>query len=176
MAETNEPKYSVSIHAPAWGATQTGIKHVNQYRSFNPRSRMGSDRLILITKEIQAVSIHAPAWGATIFTGYPAAPENVSIHAPAWGATFSNPAFNLAISVSIHAPAWGATQNLPCPGCRPGCFNPRSRMGSDARSLAWALAARAFQSTLPHGERQYVGVPFLNRLWFQSTLPHGERP
>ena len=56
---------SVSIHAPAWGATF---------------------KRILVLKAEQ-VSIHAPAWGAT----YPFSSNNsatsVSIHAPAWGAT-----------------------------------------------------------------------------------------
>ena len=55
----------VSIHAPAWGATDA-------------ESRCQTVR----------VSIHAPAWGATygraqISVAY----MSVSIHAPAWGAT-----------------------------------------------------------------------------------------
>ena len=55
----------VSIHAPAWGATQ----------------------LLLDMEDMQPVSIHAPAWGATIREyGYPLI-SKVSIHAPAWGAT-----------------------------------------------------------------------------------------
>jgi len=55
----------VSIHAPAWGATDNLLDFIF----------------------FQHVSIHAPAWGATdnlldfIFF------QHVSIHAPAWGAT-----------------------------------------------------------------------------------------
>ena len=49
-------------------------------------------------------------------------------------------------------------------------------MGSDIVDFINSLAATAFQSTLPHGER----LPFMYRIaWrskFQSTLPHGERP
>ena len=63
---------TVSIHAPAWGATE--YTEIGQ--------------LVFL------VSIHAPAWGATgeseereFLT------EEVSIHAPAWGATV---AFNIS--------------------------------------------------------------------------------
>ena len=57
--------YRVSIHAPAWGATN---------------EKTGG-------KNMEVVSIHAPAWGAT-FTGVDyTLVLVVSIHAPAWGAT-----------------------------------------------------------------------------------------
>ena len=97
---------TVSIHAPAWGATT------------------------IINRDLVCtlVSIHAPAWGATV-TIY-CAPISccVSIHAPAWGATedtdivcFNLGSFNprprmgsdgqfnsesAGMPVSIHAPAW----------------------------------------------------------------------
>jgi len=59
------PLLSVSIHAPAWGATGHNTPLYDNTR----------------------VSIHAPAWGAT-FQGYEAEQmRQVSIHAPAWGAT-----------------------------------------------------------------------------------------
>ncbi len=79
---------NVSIHAPAWGATQfalfTGTRRKgfnprprmggdlpaqgpdHGRKSFNPRPRMGGDITTLNTEfEDQMVSIHAPAWGAT---------------------------------------------------------------------------------------------------------------
>ena len=59
--------HSVSIHAPAWGATR---------RHF--RAGPGGK-----------VSIHAPAWGATIMPANLVDLFSVSIHAPAWGATVS---------------------------------------------------------------------------------------
>ena len=81
---------SVSIHAPAWGATIM---------------RIWQSVLIL-------VSIHAPAWGATALNYRRSCKLIVSIHAPAWGATGMN-IFLLKIHrVSIHAPAWGATALL----------------------------------------------------------------
>src|SRR5690606_9478264 len=56
---------TVSIHAPAWGAT-----------------RIVTD---IVTRG--EVSIHAPAWGATTANGRRDVAALVSIHAPAWGAT-----------------------------------------------------------------------------------------
>ena len=58
----------VSIHAPAWGATQR-------------RQAFPFDEL---------VSIHAPAWGATSTEVFISINQGVSIHAPAWGATASD--------------------------------------------------------------------------------------
>ena len=57
--------YIVSIHAPAWGATNY----------FNP------------AQPGKVVSIHAPAWGATVISTVNPLNTGVSIHAPAWGAT-----------------------------------------------------------------------------------------
>ena len=38
---------SVSIHAPAWGATSVGIRQSVGIRRFNPRPRMGGDKLAI---------------------------------------------------------------------------------------------------------------------------------
>ena len=90
--ETTEvTKVTVSIHAPAWGATQ---QMYNQFTDVR-------------------VSIHAPAWGATLRTLSGSMHVlGVSIHAPAWGATRVRCAHKIVAHVSIHAPAWGATQEL----------------------------------------------------------------
>ena len=55
----------VSIHAPAWGATDELINNAGDTE----------------------VSIHAPAWGATNAPNLFSSCRTVSIHAPAWGAT-----------------------------------------------------------------------------------------
>ena len=60
----------VSIHAPAWGATQGQRQGYERHRSFNPRTRMGCDHAGAGRGVHQpAVSIHAPAWGATSTVG-----------------------------------------------------------------------------------------------------------
>ena len=77
---------SVSIHAPAWGATGPSPTddQLMQFQStlprgerqgrpwllsaggcFNPRSRVGSDFTYCFDYLFYKVSIHAPAWGAT---------------------------------------------------------------------------------------------------------------
>ena len=56
----------VSIHAPAWGATLQERPCSSHQEGFNPRSRVGSDCLGRSDQPVPGVSIHAPAWGATV--------------------------------------------------------------------------------------------------------------
>ncbi len=86
---------TVSIHAPAWGATSAaygyptipalfqsthprGVRRSSTWlslwlrRCFNPRTRVGCDALCAASVLLaEAVSIHAPAWGATVSMFYP---------------------------------------------------------------------------------------------------------
>ena len=96
-------------------------------------------------------------------------------HTPKLGATIHYlPSFRNG-TVSIHAPAWGVTVLLYTPTSIIRRFNPRSRVGSDKRTL-WVLSSLSeFQSTLPHGERLKTATLDCLLLTFQSTLPHGER-
>ena len=56
----------VSIHAPAWGATQQPEQEHRGHPRFNPRTRVGCDDLTSSPTFCRdLVSIHAPAWGAT---------------------------------------------------------------------------------------------------------------
>ena len=102
---------SVSIHAPAWGATSQRSRRLcwRRFQSTPPRG----GRLTLSATRTRAgtVSIHAPAWGATTTSGPSERRWRVSIHAPAWGATEMRRVSLLGPPVSIHAPAWGATQS-----------------------------------------------------------------
>ncbi len=171
---------SVSIHAPAWGATTSFIMFFILY----------------------LVSIHAPAWGATVEVHLPAHVFKVSIHAPAWGATAhlvahllqrmfqstrphgarlvdtcpdkSGRAFQstrphgarrnpnnhevLHGSVSIHAPAWGATLTTTSVRHTSVGFNPRARMGRDRAVCLCCSLISSFQSTRPHGARRWLGL------------------
>ena len=102
--------HGVSIHAPAWGATQASAFTISsgRFQSTHPRGVrllcqvVGFDRVL--------VSIHAPAWGATSSERRRPSLGRVSIHAPAWGATIGQDELRLMPVVSIHAPAWGATR------------------------------------------------------------------
>ena len=57
---------SISIHAPAKGATLTWIMFLYLKKYFNPRSREGSDFAVLMPLSNCKISIHAPAKGATV--------------------------------------------------------------------------------------------------------------
>ena len=123
---------------------------------------------------------------------------DISIHAPAWGATKRWLWYRGMRRISIHAPAWGATLRWKAAAAPQQYFNPRSRVGSDTRTLNASSRSKTFQSTLPRGERRFLRVflpcmryfnprsrvgsdqfvPPFSRLMFefQSTLPRGERP
>ena len=78
---------SVSIHAPARGATKLAgcLRPLSQFQSTHPH---GVRLLMLcIFLLIPQVSIHAPARGATLPTNDGERDLHVSIHAPARGAT-----------------------------------------------------------------------------------------
>ncbi len=80
---------SVSIHAPAWGATHGIHAPVGSYH----------------------VSIHAPAWGATVVLALRSERYWFQSTPPRGGrlkVSFSIRSFRY---VSIHAPAWGATSS-----------------------------------------------------------------
>ena len=56
---------TISIHAPAKGATFEGKEAAELIQDFNPRTREGCDKIAdAIGREIE-ISIHAPAKGAT---------------------------------------------------------------------------------------------------------------
>ena len=165
---------SISIHAPAWGATVGGL---------------GCTVRILI-------SIHAPAWGATQRAAIMAQvlkqfqsthPRGVRL-----GCKVDDIFYK---SISIHAPAWGATgkdkvvqkvsqfQSTHPRGVRPPTctmlvgdrdFNPRTRVGCDLNSLYLASSSR-FQSTHPRGVRLYHKMEQKCCKRFQSTHPRGVR-
>ncbi len=101
---------TISIHAPARGATILVLFQFTLDFHFNPRSREGSDEIFHMPYAlITEISIHAPARGATKKNRFIAVDDIISIHAPARGATHSQRHIN-------HSSVY---------------FNPRSREGSD---------------------------------------------
>ena len=124
----------VSIHAPAWGATSRAHDLRPTLCSFNPRTRVGCDIAVRGDYYVKAsVSIHAPAWGATHAAQALSESGDVSIHAPAWGATCRcSGQESPSGRVSIHAPAWGATPERALVERLQLRFNPRTRVGCDS--------------------------------------------
>ena len=121
---------------------------------FNPRTRVGCDLLYNeCYRDQDLVSIHAPAWGATS-RRVPDAPQTV---------------------VSIHAPAWGATGEQRRKTEVACCFNPRTRVGCDAKVF------RTLETSISFNPRTRVGCDKLLLMFiiclieFQSTHPRGVR-
>ena len=113
----------VSIHAPAWGATQQALA--------DP-SRM-------------AVSIHAPAWGATCpICGAEYQAYGFQSTHPRGVRLEGVPIDGGGAVVSIHAPAWGATKWLRKHRKVAPCFNPRTRVGCDALPLVLLALLQCF--------------------------------
>ena len=56
---------TISIHAPAKGATGGNVMPEKLVMNFNPRSREGSDTFLVYKRLFFVISIHAPAKGAT---------------------------------------------------------------------------------------------------------------
>ena len=76
----------VSIHAPAWGATQR-LANFSQFTGFNPRTRMGCD-IIAILKSLRQFCFNPRTrMGCDLRKAQALQRYSVSIHAPAWGAT-----------------------------------------------------------------------------------------
>ena len=104
-------KSNVSIHAPAWGATSNSHHSYYILISFNPRARVGRDKIKkAMVKQYGKFQSTRPRGARHICCYGYFILEEVSIHAPAWGATRLLPTERDARSVSIHAPAWGATR------------------------------------------------------------------
>ena len=124
----------VSIHAPAWGATDHhDLSMTTRYafQSTRPNGvRRDAGKLGIQGKEFQSTRPHGarrrtfpllvlsysfqstrPHGARPTKDGQWLIKNYVSIHAPAWGAThiFANQDIESG-RVSIHAPAWGATK------------------------------------------------------------------
>ena len=100
----------VSTHAPAWGATVGVWCFDAPPNGFNTRSRMGSDRAYVNDAIRSCMFQHTLPHG-----------ERREVYH--YG--------DLYYCVSTHAPAWGATFCIWVSSFSLGCFNTRSRMGSD---------------------------------------------
>ena len=144
----------ISIHAPAKGATAILWRMRVRLSHFNPRSREGSDRT-------WPARLHA----LSQFQSTLPRRERLSVRrgrsrAAAFQSTLPRRERRYRRCMALR---------------RSSDFNPRSREGSDLRSIYAAAAGERFQSTLPRRERlmQPHEVECIDQ--FQSTLPRRER-
>ena len=77
----------------------------------------------------------------------------------------------LTMAISIHAPTWGATVGQYITSYAPRNFNPRSHVGSDSAAHPRSHCNKAFQSTLPRGERHRKFMQVYDRLEISIHAP-----
>ena len=178
MTGTYTADYSISIHAPARGATvcvNTIFGACAQFQStlprgerlsrirflqyapfyFNPRSREGSDDGSVFSGKPGSKNFNPRSREGSDGNGIKIEVNGSDFNPRSReGSDYSTGGPTLCSSaISIHAPARGATQSP-------------SRSSKNDR----------FQSTLPRGERLVFLWRPLPDWKFQSTLPRGERP
>ena len=147
---------SISIHAPARGATAGITATQNLSQDFNPRSREGSDTVcspfVISSQYFNPRSREGsdlPSWCIWSMASI------ISIHAPARGATYSPHEIKERLQINFNPRSREGSDTIrshfPSFCCH---FNPRSREGSDRRSPCLFRTRSRFQSTLPRGERR----------------------
>ena len=153
-------RHSVSIHAPARGATDAIQRGNWPLTCFNPRPRAGGDYTgWLHMASVARVSIHAPARGATHADCQVDCERlDVSIHAPARGATDVQCSIPPSQDMFQSTPPRGGRLAAMLPGVDGDqCFNPRPRAGGDRLRLDARPVLVMFQSTPPRGGRPSDG-------------------
>ena len=116
---------------------------------FNPRSREGSDILLMAPVIAMLISIHAPVKGATHGPHPQRGRREISIHAPVKGATGTSGA-SMHRSVDFNPRSREGSDSRPTvPFSHIIDFNPRSREGSDEITKLDTSTLPKFQSTLP---------------------------
>ncbi len=121
-------------------------------RSFNSRSRVGSDPSLYPCVGVSLRFNSRSRVGSDSPRGDSLSPLPVSTHAPAWGATLGPCVFLPLLSVSTHAPAWGATAALH-PICKPHLVSTHAPAWGATGLILIPLLHLRFQLTLPRGER-----------------------
>ena len=142
---------TISIHAPAKGATEITDEEISHMDNFNPRSREGSDVTKACFEPCLKISIHAPAKGATR-----------SRRKRGCSGRFQStlPRRERLLQASIIK--------------RFDNFNPRSREGSDTALKPKTLGGIISIHAPAKGATSSLKFTVQNFL-FQSTLPRRER-
>ena len=176
---SQQPVYTkVSIHAPAWGATSRITETGEQPASFNPRTRVGCD-VLKGYKACKQGECFNPRTRVGCDLSLTLAMSDFgkfqSTH-PRGVRRRSCCTERYPWPVSIHAPAWGATVRGAVLLSFPAGFNPRTRVGCDHKGLRGWPRPAVFQSTHPRGVRRDRHRQWRVAPWFQSTHPRGVRP
>ena len=167
----------ISIHAPQWGATATGVPSRLQARNFNPRTPVGCDPTSYDNTQLThnfnprtPVGCDGKSTTTASCPAYfnPRTPVGCDDSAPILGPPFmvfqsTHPSgvrldmsrnYDCNPLISIHAPQWGATVAGRTITRRLRNFNPRTPVGCDMVEAPPASMALLFQSTHPSGVRR----------------------
>ena len=148
--------HDISIHAPAWGATYRERRGIDYDLYFNPRSRMESD----------STSRARPSWKSNFNPrsrmGSDEESESVESEEevfqstpPAWGATGALHQRRAERAISIHAPRMGSDLLAFIPLVMLLLISIHApRMGSDKPEIIFKRTNLNFNPRSPHGERQ----------------------
>ncbi len=145
------PINTVSIHAPARGATKLSTNY-SKDNSFNPRARAGRDVHGNSMYEESIVSIHAPARGATEKT----LRTNRKRFCFNPRARAGRDIMNLIISIKYR------------------CFNPRARAGRDFNKGVEKMILTVSIHAPARGATKQI-YSYNQKKLFQSTRPRGAR-
>ncbi len=122
---------SISIHAPAWGATIISLEEAllaSLFQSTHPHGvRLVIQNAVIYSKLFQSTHPHGVRHHL-LFCPRIAADFNPRTR---MGCDLKTGRSHAGACISIHAPAWGATAVLLRQLRRPRYFNPRTRMGCD---------------------------------------------
>ena len=165
----------VSIHAPAWGATSHAPKRPIPRTRFNPRARVGRDIRAGAARVRAAAFQSTRPRGARPHTRARGLPVRCFNPRARVGRDGAGACGSAGTRVSIHAPAWGAT-NWPLQSWfhRPVSIHAPAWGATLQRRLCLQNGVR-FQSTRPRGARLAYNVECVADSAFQSTRPRGAR-
>ena len=147
--------FSISIHAPARGATKTSLLRGPMPMNFNPRTREGCDPKDLHKQRLKALFQSTHPRGVRL---------SLSVNIMGLG------------KISIHAPARGATCHLDCVFSIFFRFQSTHPRGVRRKTCRVTKIHCVFQSTHPRGVRlEILGESYSCISRFQSTHPRGVR-
>ena len=107
---TNHPIFQFQSTHPC-GVRRSAALSFSVLIRFNPRTRVGCDDVMGVSRIELNVSIHAPVWGATKPRNDPAFGLRFNPRTRV-GCDIAMPFYPIEFKVSIHAPVWGATAYL----------------------------------------------------------------
>ena len=167
----------VSIHAPAWGATNLSPFFGCLTPCFNPRTRMGCDEIPRRGKTPGNRSFNPRTR-----MGCDHKPLPRALHLNCFNPRTRMGCDTLALKSSVIGISFNPRTRMGCDVLQPTylepyrCFNPRTRMGCDIIGLWSTIVANIVSIHAPAWGATRRSARRRRLRKFQSTHPHGVRP